>query len=98
MFIKMPSGKKPAGADSLAIEASLRLPPFECEGALAVPWRFLKRGSDESLVLQLIAFHPDWEKPPQIGYFRSPAKTASGPALECDFEHKSGRRSDGSAR
>lgn len=88
-----------AGADSLVLEVSIRIArPNETElwPCLGI---FSREERDGSLALQIVAFHPDWDEGRQVAYFRSPAKkaSASGPALEFDFEHKSPYRSRGSA-
>ncbi len=89
-----------SSADSLVIEASIRIARSNAAELWPCIGIFSREERDGSLALQIVAFHPDWEEALQIAYFRSPSKDASpsGPALECDFEHKSARRSSESAR
>ncbi len=78
-------------ADSLVIEASLRIARSNATELWPCVNIYSWEERDGSLALQIFAFHPDWDEAVQIAYFRSPARggSASGPALECDFEHKS---------
>ncbi len=88
-----------ANADSLVIEASLRIARSNATELWPCVNIYSWEERDGSLALQIVAFHPDWDEAVQIAYFRSPAKGAStsGPALECDFEHKSARRPESAA-
>src|SRR2546426_3531959 len=81
-------------ADSLVIEASLRIARSNATELWTCVNIYSWEERDGSLALQIVAFHPDWDEAVQIAYFRSPAMgaSASGPALECDFEHKSVQR------
>jgi len=87
-------------ADSLAIEASVRISRSNVTELWPCVGIYSREEEDGSLGVQIVAFHPNWEEPMQIAYFRSPSKDASpsGSALECDLEHKSARRSAESAR
>ena len=86
-------------ADSLAIEASLQIVRSNRSELWPSIGIYSREETDGSLALQIVAFHPDWEEPQQIAYFRSPSKDASvsSPALECDFEHKSAQRPESAA-
>jgi len=88
-----------ANADSLVIEASLRIARSNATELWPCVNIYSWEERDGSLALQIVAFHPDWDEAVQIAYFRSPAKggSTSGPALECDFEHKSARRPQSAA-
>src|SRR5260370_39103146 len=81
-------------ADCLAIDAAVRISRSNGTELWPCVGIFAREEEDGSLALQIVAFHPNWEEPMQIAYFRSPAKgaSASGPVLECDFEHKSVQR------
>ncbi len=87
-------------ADSLAVEAAVRISRSNATELWPCVGIYSREEEDGSLGVQIVAFHPSWEEPIQIAYFRSPSKDASpsGPALECDLEHKSARRSAESAR
>ena len=92
-------GTLAASADSLVIDASVRILRSHATELWPCVGIYSREEKDGSLALQIVAYHPDWEEPVQIAYFRSPSKHASptDPVLECDFEHKSARRSDESA-
>ena len=81
-------------ADSLFIGASLRIAGSNETELWTCGNIYSWEERDGSLALQIVAFHPDWDEPVQIAYFRSPAKgaSASGPVLEFNFEHKSVQR------
>src|SRR5260221_8167184 len=87
-------------ADSLAIEAAVRIPRSNAMELWPCVGIYAREEQDGSLGLQIVAFHPDWDEPLQIAYFRSPSRDASppSPALECDLAHKSARRSSECAR
>ena len=87
-------------ADSLTIEAAVRIPRSNATELWPCVGIYAREEQDGGLGLQIVAFHPDWDEPVQIAYFRSPSRdvSPSGPALECDLEHKSARRSAESAR
>ncbi len=92
-------GSLTANANSLVIEAALRIARSNATELWTCVNIYSWEERDGSLALQIVAFHPDWDEAVQIAYFRSPAKgtSASGPALECDFEHKSARRPESAA-
>jgi hypothetical protein len=87
-------------ADSLAIEASVRISRSNVMELWPCVGIYSREEEDGSLGVQIVAFHPNWEEPMQIAYFRSPLQDASpsSAALECNLEHKSARRSAQSAR
>ena len=86
-------------ADSLVIEASLRIARSSATKLWPCVNIYSWEERDGSLALQIFAFHPDWDEAVQIAHFRSPSKgaSASGTALECDFEHKSAQRPESAA-
>ncbi len=87
-------------ADSLAIEAAVRISRSNATELWPCVGIYSREEEDGSLGVQIVAFHPNWEEPIQIAYFRSQSMDAStsGSAVECDLEHKSARRLAESAR
>src|SRR5258705_13898914 len=81
-------------ADSLAIEAAVRISRSNATELWPCVGIYSRAEEDGSLGVQIVAFHPSWEEPVQIAYFRSPSTDASpsGPALEADQQQKRARR------
>src|SRR5437667_126578 len=73
-----------ASANSLVIDASLRILLWNATELWPCVGIYSREERDGSLAFQIVAFHPDWDEPVQIAYFRSPAKhaSASGSVLE----------------
>src|SRR5260370_21275601 len=81
-------------ADSLAIEAAVRIFRSNATELWPCVGVYSREEEDGSLGVQIVAFHPNWEEPMQIAYFRFPSKDTSpaGSALVFGVAHESALR------